>query len=100
VKNRTLNIRQAITLALVGWYLMSPPSGMSESNKFSDWDIVKSYDSAAECRKAQIEDLKNAESAAASKMGDNLANRDKAEATLMAKAAKCIATDHPRLEEK
>ncbi len=73
---------------------------MSESNKFSDWDIVNSYDSAAECRKAQIDNLKNAEAVEASKMGDNLTDRDKAEATLMAKAAKCIATDDPRLEEK
>jgi hypothetical protein len=95
-----MNIHQAVMLALVGWYLMSPPTGMSENNKFSDWDIVNSYDSAAECRKAQIDNLKNAEAAEASKMGDNLANRDKAEATLMAKAAKCIVTDHPRLEEK
>jgi hypothetical protein len=97
---REHHIRQAAILALVGWYLMSPPAGVSESNKFSDWDIVNSYDSATECRKAQIDNLKNAETAEANKMNNNLAKRDKAETIPMAKAAKCIATDDPRLEEK
>jgi hypothetical protein len=49
-----MNPRHAIALVLVGWYLMIAPNRPSrvwgEARPLSDWEIVQSFDSAADCR--------------------------------------------------
>jgi hypothetical protein len=42
-----MNLRHAAALALVGWYLMVPPTPWNP--KISTWTIWNSYDTAAQC---------------------------------------------------
>jgi len=98
-----MKLYRAAALALVGWYLMSPPvNGDSPATAFlkrlaplSEWDIVDSYDTAAECRKARkqyAEDIPNTLSSAKATDNGMRITIDKAQ------GAKCIATDDPRLK--
>ncbi len=56
-----MKLRHAAAFALVGWYLMIAPNRPSrvwgwwyqitdEARPLSDWEIVQSFDSAADCR--------------------------------------------------
>jgi hypothetical protein len=50
-----MRLRHAAALALVGWYLMVPPTTdgkIDNSAPLSQWDIRSSFDSAATCEQA------------------------------------------------
>ena len=93
-----MNLRDAATLALVGWYLIQPPIGSVEairnpSTGFYDaystlplraWEIEGSYDTSAECRTAL----------------DQSNQRAKQGCPDCSVIAVCIATDDPRLKSK
>jgi hypothetical protein len=88
--------RHAAALALVGWYLMTPPPELDQaSGKFnfgsvdlmmplSGWTIEDSFDSVQECKKEQ-----------AAMIADD--RRVKALRLRADMAALCIGTDDPRL---
>ena len=45
--------RHAAALALVGWYLMAPPTSANRvwaQAPLAQWKILRSYDSASECQ--------------------------------------------------
>jgi hypothetical protein len=46
--------RHVVALALVGWYLMVPPStlppGVAYKEPLSKWQIVRGFDTADDCR--------------------------------------------------
>lgn len=93
-----MNLRHAAVLALVGWYLMTPPAhsvqlsggGVAwiKSPPLTKWTIQGSFDKATECTdqrnrltSSAIEDSKTSSEGRAEWM-----------------MAKCIATDDPRLK--
>jgi hypothetical protein len=114
-----MKARHATALALVGWYLMVPPSQsppaalatnidainaykrMPQRLPISRWNIVESFDSADDCRAYAL---------AASKEKEFVYPKSAKAIDLKAVAAdyshyagvwgKCIATDDPRLKEK
>ena len=117
-----MNPRHAAALALVGWYLISPP--VFENKKTGDekilreaplahWDVRDSFDTAAECRR-----LRDDNSAAALKRSkkedaqidaqvdaemkwEKGATRKATQTDVSVEMmAKCIASDDPRLKEK
>lgn len=52
-----MQLRYALTLALVGWYLMMPPPIAGEPNlgaSVAHWMIIDSFDTAAECSRALL----------------------------------------------
>jgi hypothetical protein len=82
--------RHAAALALVGWYLMIPPSvsgGFDSAAPLGKWFVYSSYDSAHEC-----EGSKFLNHEALKQRNDHL--KDAFE------HAQCIATDDPRLKDK
>jgi len=87
-----VNLRHAAALALVGWYLMIPPTnpravdGVNDDAPVTQWKLFDSYDSAMECKTA-------AERLVASGNYTGLVEEQ-------FKRARCIATDDPRLKEK
>ena len=48
-----MNHRHATSLALVGWYFMAPPFSALNEPRFSQWDIIGSFDTATACEKAR-----------------------------------------------
>ncbi len=97
-----MKLRHAAPLALIGWYLMTPPVnnldadvGVKMDAPFSEWDIVDSYDTAAECRDALLKYVMSTEHA---QWSATATERQKKAITLAAKAARCIATDDLRLK--
>ena len=101
-----MNLCHAAALALVGWYLMAPPSVLTtddrgksipfadQSAPLSHWRIVQSFDSAARCQKAAAELL----DASLSVKPKRPETRSEVGARLgWAMAYKCVATDDPRL---
>jgi len=122
--------RHAAALALVGWYLMTPPTDYvthlpngspNLDAPFSYWRNEGSFDSAKECKvglenniefakqiekKVRKEESEQQESAEEEKM-DQQGNVPKGfyrglrgYALTAAVSAQCIATDDPRLKEK
>jgi hypothetical protein len=94
--------RHAAALALVGWYLLTPPfddlGRVNAKARFSAWDNWDAYDSAVKCEldKAKIIGLAKA------KVGRHSASPRRAaadqsflEAVLL---GQCVAADDPRLE--
>ena len=82
-------LRRAAALALVGWYLIWPPSKHMDV-PIAYWVHYDSYDSAKECREAQ------ADLVAKSKDLDS-----KMHGLMMALGvSQCIASNDPRLKEK
>ena len=97
-----MNLRHAVALALVGWYLMTPPlSGrpgayvVSDGAALSQWHIDQSFDSAIECEQARIDHVASeryiAEKAGHPNPGEDVLVRD-------AMTSQCIATNDPRLK--
>jgi hypothetical protein len=102
--------RHAAALALVGWYLMAPPTlSFDDASDIKtgrwwakvtapvrEWQILESFDLARDC-----EDTKGK----LIKAGDSAMDREKAQSYKRAFAiastqAACIASDDPRLKEK
>jgi hypothetical protein len=96
-----MKFRHAAALALVGWYLMTPPPGPSGKPDFSaplsEWSHMAAFDGAATCKKEHDSEFKSAQKAPMDvKNEDDLEVRDLASAV---KASRCIATDDPRLRK-
>jgi hypothetical protein len=93
----------AAALALVGWYLMTPPPSkapnvgwvVSPSDPLNEWRHIASYDTAAECETARD---------ALNKQGWRLINANKdpfsndAAIGQQDASVECIATDNPRFK--
>jgi hypothetical protein len=108
-----MNLRHAAALALVGWYLMMPPSKKNDA-PLSEWTISHSYASAEACQSVQNKTRDQA--AAKLKTYDNMTDKQRRElqhnqAALDQEMADsdsfdaafqsaCIASDDPRLKEK
>lgn len=78
-------------LALVGWYLLLPPTGVKplqyqtgDLPALSKWAQVGAYDSASACREAHLQ------------LPDSFKNPDQETAQRML-MARCIEADDPRL---
>ena len=95
-----MKARHAAALALVGWYLMTPPLletqvGVGLDEPLSRWDIQRAFDTAAECEAARslwihengLKSTKKAIRRGSPEMGG-----------LWVSGSKCIATDDPRLK--
>jgi hypothetical protein len=56
-----MKLRHAAALALVGWYLMMPPTSppnsftINEAAPLSKWYLIESFDSAESCKRALAE---------------------------------------------
>ena len=87
-----MNLSHAAALALVGWYLMTPPISPKT-------EIKGSYDSADACRKGQIQ-LVNTILAFAAQESDESKRNFFVPSWRDAMNAVCVSTDDPRLKEK
>jgi hypothetical protein len=112
-----MNPRHAAALALVGWYLMVPPSpnGIFPNEKapLSEWVIITGADSAYECRELEIALQQRAIREWRARIGTRPAGEDKAiydkavqktieqmwEITPVGYAT-CVSTYDPRLKRK
>jgi hypothetical protein len=87
-----------------GWYLITPPVGGNSSEDiavqmrapFSRWDIVGSYDTAAECRPILSQNAKATGAPDWMSQASDIEKRALKESVL---DARCVATDDPRLRE-
>jgi hypothetical protein len=104
-----MNLRHAGALALVGWYLLTPPirrpaSGslfiardpmtQAPTDSLSSWDEEASFDSANECEHAKIVFWR------ALKDHPQSTGLEQKIREAAAQEARCVATDDPRLKEK
>jgi hypothetical protein len=93
-----MQLRHAAALALVGWYLMTPPLSLSSSHQagvdlskpLSEWVRIESYDTASDCNK-EIEAINNRAVSYA---------REHHAMMLELFHGQCVATDDPRLKER
>jgi hypothetical protein len=86
--------RHATALALLGWYLMTPPlrspgGELAPEAPLSKWRSPHAYDSARECERAKEAYVKSA------KRGEQQASDRGFSAAIL--LAQCIASDDPRL---
>lgn len=83
--------RHAAALALVGWYLMTPPlykdGELDEKAPLKEWTIINSFDTATECSESVIETSRQ--------MNADTTTSNVVRRRLMLSA--CISTDDPRL---
>jgi hypothetical protein len=90
-----MNPRHAAALALLGWYLMTPPlrspgGELAPEAPLSKWRSPHAYDSARECEKAKEAYVKSA------KRGETQgADQAFSGAILL---SQCISSDDPRLQ--
>ena len=90
--SKALANSRTAALALVGWYLIAPPRfphaksplALDDSAPLSRWKLIDSFDTAAAC-KAEAHRLMDSPEKTVGAIGD---------------AARCIASDDPRLKEK
>ena len=98
-------VRHAAALALVGWYLMIPPTPQDPSlladptPPLSVWFLKQSFDTAKECQRAQRAEDHQAELemhdiAKANAIETNI---ERVQILMQSIFSKCIATDDPRL---
>ena len=111
--------RHAAALALVGWYLMLPPTdgpglfGVNPDAPIARWEIQTGFDTARECEHEKGADLnyrlvvhsKPELKHMADVMDGNVPPKDKVESDLAQMFdrevfEKCVASDDPRLKEK
>lgn len=109
-----MNFRHSAALALVGWYLMVPPStpaGLTNpdatlingSAPIAQWFIRSSYDSAQDCETAKmsgmlaaLQIIKDTEKFKVMREKDPYLALD----TIEKATAQCVSTDDPRLKAK
>jgi hypothetical protein len=102
--SRSMNLHHRVALALVGWYLMTPPvvrSGFvtaeEPSAPKSTWNIQRSFNTSAECHSARNKFLadpdKNVFYPAESAKTVRYKSLSKRKVE-----AECIASDDPRLK--
>jgi hypothetical protein len=93
-----VNLRHAAALALVGWYLMTPPPPFNPSTPLSKWTQLGKTDYASE-----EECMAVREKLQATFRDPGNIPPEHITATIMVKAMAhvlCIASDDPRLKEK
>jgi hypothetical protein len=99
-----MKLRHATTLALVGWYLMSPPvmriprrgSIVNHTAHLRYWKIRGSYESFGECEGAKGAMLKSAAENPA-KMPEDFIDISPTVLGEVTESLVCIASDDPRL---
>jgi len=87
----TTKFRHTAWLALMGWYLMIPPSmtnGFDDAAPLAKWFVYASYDSAHECEGSKFLNREGFKQRKDDRLKDAFEH------------AQCIATDDPRLKEK
>ena len=88
--------RHIASLALVGWYLITPPStlppDLSYKAPLHKWHIVRAFDTADDCEDSRSSFFEDSRQKVALNMLEP-AYRD-------FMFAECIASDDPRLKEK
>jgi hypothetical protein len=107
-----MNLRHAAALALVGWYLMSPPIGTNREFLYQaplhNWHVAKPFDSAKECE-TYLQGLIDLASHSQVNMGDHTVDLDalirqsgstRERVLIGLQYEQCVATDDPRLKEK
>jgi hypothetical protein len=90
---RQMKLRHAAALALVGWYLMSPPHlhwngqhvTFSLDAPLREWKVVQPFDEAWKCDKRLMQ---------------NVVECGTCPLESLWLSAQCIATDDPRLKDK
>jgi hypothetical protein len=99
-----MSLRHAAALALVGWYLMLPPTidpldmPVNSDAPISKWSHYGSFDSATECESnIQYLHQKAMKFTRAQRVHPTTPEQSEAEQYMF---AECIATDDPRLKEK
>jgi hypothetical protein len=89
--------RHAAALALIGWYLMVPPTKdanqIDPSVPLPNWVVLRAFDTADACNQAQ-DQLRYRVS------GLNLQIPVASAASEAAEFSQCIASDDPRFKEK
>jgi len=93
----------AAALALVGWYLMTPPlvnapSKIDMEAPLASWKIYQTLDTAEECDKALLSARAKYEHTASAPLG-SIKKGTRAFALQMT-FAQCISSDDPRLKAK
>ena len=108
-----MNLRPAAALALVGWYLMTPPIDWTGKRSYPDdraplskWEMAGSFDPAEACQHKRDDEIYHPctlDIPASSVCPQNAIPRDddfwRAERESFFEA-RCIGTDDPRLKEK
>jgi hypothetical protein len=96
-----MNLRHAGALALVGWYLMTPPyshslGGADDHAPLAEWTLAASYDSAKECEevRSRIQDRTKRDAPPAGVDATTTKQRVEEEDLY----AECIETTDPRLK--
>ena len=87
--------RHAAALALVGWYLMTPPFRGKEYDvkaDLSEWTIMKKFDTRKECKDYPAQLQKSLEERVSQGGPDMRINK------WLFDRAQCIETDDPRLK--
>ena len=102
-----MSTRHAAALALVGWYLMTPPGPDTGQGKLVDinaalskWTIGHVYDKAADCESQKIRARNEGYDLALKMLQDKNQNPVWGARSQGLIHAECIATDDPRLKEK
>ena len=91
-----MNRRHAAALALVGWYLMVPPTSNGTpaiADPLSRWEIKESYDTSVECQSNLYLVVKQALTDLQKPM-----IQDKKNLVLQFSSAICVASDDPHLK--
>jgi hypothetical protein len=92
-----MNVRHAAALALVGWYLMTPPLAsdrldVERDAPLSTWKQGGAFDTAKDCEANLSDGLKRLDHANGEKQFPSFYHEFL--------YARCIAVDDPRLKEK
>jgi hypothetical protein len=93
-----MNLRHAVALAIVGWYLMVPlpgndPIPNAGVHSFLKWIHLQSFDTAAECEDGRINLIGLG-------IVPNIGAYDATEQKKVLLLSQCVASNDPRLKEK
>jgi hypothetical protein len=97
-----MKLRNA-AFALVGWYIVAPPPSVNLSAPISRWQILGSYDTAAECEselaydRAQAHEQTNNTEIAIRPSWQRLSPEQRQDASIRMIHGLCVSTDDPRL---
>ena len=95
--SRTMKSHHAIALALIGWYLITPPSlpngSLDLEAPLGRWDRQQLFASSDECKNGR-ERLLNLQA------GPGTPPQQMAEMRRSVLKSRCVADEDPRLEEK
>jgi hypothetical protein len=97
-----MNLRHAVALASLGWYLMLPPPlfhqrlAADTDAPLSKWTVSSAYDSANECNDGHLEYIAGVKQ----RTGVNPSNERDRAMLQQAVTSQCIASDDPRLNGK